>query len=115
MIAVLFESKPHPGQKDAYLAAGARLGPLVESFDGFIEIERFESITNPGKVIAISYWRDEESVERWRNLEVHRKITNTSRRTIFADYRLRVARIIRDYTMRDRGQAPEDSKVAHGS
>src|SRR5262245_21111702 len=61
MIAVLFESKPHPGQKDAYLAAAARLGPLAETTDGFMGVERFESITNPGKIMAISYWRDEES------------------------------------------------------
>lgn len=115
MIAVLFESKPHPGQKDSYLAAGQRLGPLAEGTDGFLGIERFESITNPGKVMAISYWRDEESVERWRNLEVHRKIQDASRRTIFADYRLRVAKIIRDYGMNDRNQAPADSKAAHGT
>jgi heme-degrading monooxygenase HmoA len=115
MIAVLFESKPYPGQKDAYLAAGARLAPFAETFDGFIGIERFESITNPGKVMAISYWRDEESVERWRNLDLHRKIQSTSRKTIFADYRLRVAKVIRDYTMNDRAQAPEDSRVAHGA
>ena len=113
MIAVLFESKPHPGKKDAYLDAGAKLGPVVEHFDGFLGIERFESITNPGKVMAISYWRDEECVQKWRNLEIHRKIQDTSRRTIFADYRLRVAKIIRDYTMNDRSQAPEDSKTAH--
>lgn len=113
MIAVLFETRPHSGQKDAYLTAGTRLGPLAESFEGFIGIERFESIANPGKVMAISYWRDEQSVDNWRNLHIHRQIQNTSRRTIFAEYRLRVAKIIRDYTMEDRTEAPLDSNTAH--
>ena len=114
MIAVLFESNPHPDQKESYLAAGSRLGPLAEAMDGFLGIERFESMTNPGKMMAISYWRDEESVRQWRNLEIHRRIQNNSRERIFANYRLRVAKIIRDYSMHDRDQAPADSKTAHG-
>jgi heme-degrading monooxygenase HmoA len=112
VIAVLFESQPYPGKTDVYLEAGARLGRLVESFDGFLGIERFQSLTNPGKLLAVSYWRDEESVERWRNLPIHRDIQQTSRKSIFSDYRLRIASVIRDYTMNDRREAPEDSKAA---
>lgn len=114
MIAVIFESTPHPDQKERYLEAGARLGPLAKATDGFLGIERFESLTNPGKVMAISYWRDEASVTRWRNLEIHRRIQDSSRERIFADYRLRVATIVRDYSMNDRDQAPADSRAAHG-
>lgn len=114
MVVVLFESTPHPERRDAYFDAAARLGPLARGFDGFISIERFESLTCPGKFLALATFRDEESVARWRNLEIHRKIQDASRRHIFADYRLRVAQVLRDYTLTDRDQAPEDSRLVHG-
>lgn len=112
MIAVLFESKPYPNQKDAYLAAAARLGPLAQGVEGFLGVERFESITNPGKMLAISYWRDEESLNKWRNVELHRKIQDNSRKNIFSDYRVLVMKAMRDYTMTDRAEAPDDSRAA---
>jgi len=115
MIVVIFESQPHPERKDAYLEAGARLGPLVKGFEGFVEIERFESLTTPGKLLALSTFRDEEAVNKWRNLEIHRHIQDSSRKSIFADYRLRVASVLRDYTMKDRTEAPDDSRRAHGA
>lgn len=114
LVVVLFESIPYPERRDAYLDAAARLGPLARDFDGFISIERFESLTTPGKLLALATFRDAAAVERWRNLEVHRKIQDTSRKHIFADYRLRVAEVLRDYGLAERDQAPEDSKVAHG-
>jgi len=114
MIVVIFESQPHPELKQAYLEAGARLGPLARNFDGFISIERFESLVTPGKLLALSTFRDEEAVNRWRNLEVHRQIQDASRKTIFSDYRLRVATVIRDYSMKDRAHAPEDSRQMLG-
>ena len=115
MIAVIFEAQPRPGQTDAYLNAAAKLRPLLAEIDGFISIERFESLTQPGKILSLSYWRDEEAVRQWRNIDAHRRIQATGRESIFADYRLRVAQVIRDYGMDDRAQAPDDSRAAHGA
>lgn len=113
MIAVIFEAQPHPGRRDAYLDAAARLRPLLEKIDGFVSIERFESLTTPGKILSLSLWRDEDAVRAWRNVEEHRRIQAAGRQSIFADYRLRVATVIRDYGMNDRAQAPEDSRRVH--
>jgi heme-degrading monooxygenase HmoA len=115
MIAVIFEVQPHPDQKQAYLDAAALLRPQLELIDGFISIERFESLSQPGKVLSLSYWRDEQAVQSWRNSEDHRRIQHQGREGIFSDYRLRVAQVIRDYGMHDRAQAPEDSRQAHGA
>jgi heme-degrading monooxygenase HmoA len=114
MIAVIFEAAPHPGQKEAYLDAAEVLRPLLADIDGFISIERFESLTNPGKILSLSYWRDEDAVRAWRNVEPHRRIQAAGRRAIFADYRLRVAQVIRNYGMNERTEAPADSRKAHG-
>ena len=113
MIAVIFEVEPRAGQKDAYLDAAATLRPLLADIDGFLSIERFESLTTPGKILSLSFWRDEEAVARWRQLEAHRGVQAAGRRSIFADYRLRVAHVLRDYGMHDREQAPADSRAAH--
>lgn len=114
MIAVIFEAQPYPNQKDAYLDAAARLRPLLAQVDGFISIERFESLTHPGKILSLSYWRDDDAVREWRNVEAHRKIQDAGRKSIFADYRLRIAQVTRGYGMNDRTEAPADSRVAHG-
>ncbi len=113
MIAVIFEAQPRPGQTDAYLNAAAHLRPLLAEIDGFISIERFESLTQPGKILSLSYWRDEEAVRQWRNVDEHRRIQAAGRESIFADYRLRVAQVLRDYGIDDRAEAPEDSRRAH--
>jgi heme-degrading monooxygenase HmoA len=114
MIAVIFEVQPRPGQQEAYLDAAAVLRPLLTRIDGFISIERFESLTRPGRIVSLSYWRDEDAVREWRNLEPHRRIQSAGREVMFEDYRLRVAHVIRDYGMNDRAEAPGDSLVAHG-
>lgn len=114
MIAVIFEAQPHAGRKGAYLDAAARLKPLLEKIDGFISIERYESLTEPGKILSLSIWRNEEAVRQWRNVEEHRKIQAAGRQSIFADYRLRVAQVIRDYGMNERAEAPADSRTVHG-
>lgn len=114
MIAVIFESWPKRGHSDTYLDMGKSMMSRVEGFDGFISIERFESVVERGKFIALSFWRDEDAVTAWRNVIEHRKIQKGSRQKIFDDYRLRVASVIRDYSMRDRTQAPDDSVDAHG-
>lgn len=115
MIVVIFESSLRPGRQPDYLGAAERLRPLLDDIDGFLSIERFESLSEPGRLLSMSYWRDEEAVRQWRNTEVHRQVQDAGRRAIFADYRLRVAQVLRDYGMRDREQAPADSRRVHGA
>ena len=114
MIAVIFEAQPQPGKRDAYLDAAASLRPLLADIEGFVSIERFESLTQPGKILSLSFWRDEGAVRQWRNVEAHRRIQDAGRNSIFADYRLRVAEVMRDYGMDDRAEAPLDSRQVHG-
>jgi len=111
MIAVIFESWPKPGKGAEYIAHGQRLNYLLEQHEGFISVERFESVVEPGKYVAISYWKDEASVDKFRKDKVHRGIQKSSRQSIFNDYRMRVGQIIRAYTKHDRTEAPEDSHV----
>ena len=99
MIAVIFEVWPAPGRKQEYLNLAAGLRPLLEKIDGFISIERFESLGEPGKLLSLSVFRDEAAVERWRQLEKHRNAQALGRDGVFRDYRLRVAGVIRDYSM----------------
>ena len=113
MIAVIFEVIPAPGRQQDYLDLAASLKPELEKMDGFVSIERFASLTNEGKILSLSIWRDEEAVRRWRNLEGHRAAQAKGRGGIFADYRLRVASVIRDYGMRERDEAPADSRTLH--
>src|ERR1700691_4067327 len=105
MIAVIFEVWPKPGQKQEYLDIAAALRPHLEEIDGFISIERFESLTEPGKMLSLSFFRDEAAIQTWRNLETHRSAQSKGRAEVFANYRLRIAGVIRDYGMQDRAQA----------
>ncbi len=113
MIAIIFEVTPAPGRKQEYLDLAAALKPELEQQDGFISIERFASLTNENKVLSVSFWRDEAAVTRWRNSAGHRKAQARGRGGVFADYRLRVASVIRDYGMHERAQAPADSRQVH--
>jgi len=114
MMAVIFEVQPALGQRGAYLDAAAALRPLLEGIDGFLSIERFESLGTPGKLLSLSFWRDEEAVARWRQAEAHRATQQAGRARIFDGYRLCVAAVVRDYGMHDRAQAPADSRALHG-
>lgn len=114
MIAVIFEVWPAEGRSSEYLDIAATLGQHLGDIDGFISIERFESLYQPGKILSLSFWRDEEAVETWRKLEIHREAQEQGRAGIFADYRLRIASVVRDYGMLDREQAPADSRERHG-
>lgn len=109
MIAVIFELEPHAGLAQRYFEWAEALKQSLMSLDGFISIERFESLTHPGRYLSLSFWRDEHAVRSWRNLEAHRMAQRDGRSEIFADYRLRVAHVIRDYGLSDRSQAPADS------
>lgn len=114
MIAVIFEVMPAEGQRDAYLGIAGNLKPLLETMDGFISVERFQSLTDPARMLSLSFWRDEAAVLAWRNLEEHRSAQAAGRGGVFADYRLRVASVIRDYGMHERAEAPQDSRAHHG-
>lgn len=114
-IAVIFEVQPREGLRGAYLDLAASLRPLLDGIDGFISIERFESLTNKGKILSLSFWRDEEAIKQWRNIEQHRLAQAAGRGRIFEDYRLRIADVIRDYGMNERDQAPADSRSAHSA
>lgn len=115
MIAVLFEIQLKEGQQSQYLDLATELRPTLEQIDGFISIERFQSLTNSSRLLSLSFWQDEAAVKRWRQLEAHRDAQTVGRRNIFKDYRLRVASILRDYSMTERDQAPEDSLVHHSN
>ncbi|MDQ2903618.1 MAG: antibiotic biosynthesis monooxygenase [Ktedonobacteraceae bacterium] len=114
MIAVIFEVWPRDGHRQAYLDVAAQLRPLLAEIDGFISIERFESLSEPGKLLSLSFWRDEKAVEAWRQLEKHRAAQAYGREKAFKDYRLRIAGVIRDYGMFEREQAPGDSRRLYG-
>jgi len=114
MIAVIFEVSPHPHAKPDYLNLAASLAPLLATMDGFISIERFQSLSQPEKILSLSFWRDEEAVKQWRNTEEHRAAQSQGRAGIFADYRLRIAAVVRDYGLNERAQAPADSRGVHG-
>lgn len=113
MIAIIFELWPADGRADDYFGLAAALRSELERIDGFISVERFQSLAEPGKLLSLSFFRDEESVRAWRNLPGHRAAQASGRKTILADYRLRVARVLRDYGRHVRDEAPQDSREAH--
>jgi len=114
MLAVIFEVWPATGRAQEYFDLAAALKADLINIDGFISIERFQSLTTPGKFVSISFWRDEQAVLDWRGLERHRSAQAQGRAGVFADYRLRVASVVRDYGMADRAEAPADSRTVHG-
>lgn len=114
MIAVIFEVEPREGHADAYFELAGELKPLLEGFDGFISVERFEAVLTPGRFLSLSFWRDEEAVRRWRAVAEHRMAQSAGRNRHFAGYRIRVAEVLRDYTMSERAGAPQDLRAVHG-
>ncbi|APO66724.1 antibiotic biosynthesis monooxygenase protein [Rhizobium gallicum] len=115
MIAVIFEVVPYMGERHKYLDLAGDLRAELAKIDGFISIERFESLTMRGKLLSLSFWRDEEAVKEWRNLEAHRAAQKAGRNGIFADYRLRIGHVVRDYGMFERAEAPVDSRQVHAA
>jgi heme-degrading monooxygenase HmoA len=114
MIAVIFEVVPRDGHADAYFKLAASLREKLEAIDGFVSVERFQSLTQPNKILSLSFWRDEDAVQRWRELDAHRAAQHAGRGQHFADYRLRVAQVLRDYGLNEREQAPADARAVHG-
>ena len=112
MIAVIFEVEP--AAREEYFRIAGELAPLLEGIDGFISIERFQSLRDESRILSLSFWRDEAAVAAWRKLEAHRAAQAEGHARVFRDYRLRVAHVVRDDGMGERGEAPEDSRVAHG-
>lgn len=113
MIAVIFESEPAAGHETAYLEIAASLRADLEAIDGFVSVERYESLTNPGKLLSLSFFRDEAAVAAWRNRPRHRGAQAAGRGGVFRDYRVRIAAVVRDYGLDDRAQAPADSRAVH--
>jgi heme-degrading monooxygenase HmoA len=113
MIAVIFEVEPHSAHRNDYFRIAAELRPLLEEIDGFISIERFQSLSDKTRILSLSFWRDEAAVARWRNLEAHRAAQAEGRARIFRNYRLRIANVARDYGMSEREEAPSDSRTAN--
>lgn len=113
MIAVIFEAWPRTDQYQRYLDLSAELRPLLADLEGFISIERFQSLSEPGKLLSLSFWRDEDSIQRWRQLEQHRMAQAAGRTQVFEDYRLRIAHVLRDYSLTERSEAPGDSRKVH--
>ena len=113
MIAIIFEVQPAEGKRDEYLDIAAAMRPMVHEIEGFISVERFESLTNPGKLLSISFFEDEAAVGRWRQLTAHRGAQAKGRGGVFSDYRLKVCHVLRDYGMFDRDEAPSDSRAVH--
>ncbi|HVJ41128.1 MAG TPA: antibiotic biosynthesis monooxygenase [Dongiaceae bacterium] len=114
MIAVIFEVRPAAGEKSHYLDLAAALRADLEHIDGFISVERFQSLTDPVKLLSLSFWRDETAVAAWRNHAAHRATQAEGRAGVFSDYRLRIAAVLRDYGLTEREEAPADSRTAHG-
>jgi heme-degrading monooxygenase HmoA len=114
MIAVIFEVWPAEGEASQYFDIAAALKPELEAIDGFISVERFQSLSDPGKFLSLSFWRDEAAVREWRNVQSHRAAQAKGRTGIFSNYRLRIAAVIRDYGLEQRDEAPPDSRAAHG-
>jgi len=112
VIAVIFEVEPHEGAAQRYLDTAASLLPELQAMDGFMSVERFESLARPGRYLSLSFWRDEAAVRAWRGQDHHRAAQQAGRSAVFADYRLRVATVLRDYGLLDRTQAPADSRAA---
>lgn len=114
MIAVIFEVHPAPGRQQDYLQIATQMRPLADCVEGFISVERFQSLSDPGKILSLSFFKDEAAIARWRNLAAHRRAQTTGRAAVFDDYRLRIAQVVRDYGMFERAQAPADSQTLHG-
>jgi heme-degrading monooxygenase HmoA len=114
MVTVIFEVWPHPEHRDGYLNWAADLKNELVKMEGFLSIERFQSLTDPDKLLSLQFWRDEECLAKWRNLEAHRAAQSAGRSTMFREYRLRIAQVVRDYGLDEREQAPADSRRAHG-
>lgn len=103
MQAVIFEVEMKPGREKDYFALASSLRPQLEAIDGFISVERFQSVSDEGKYVSLSFWRDEEAVKSWREHAGHRIAQAQGKETIIADFRIRVAEVVRDYTLADSG------------
>jgi heme-degrading monooxygenase HmoA len=113
VIAVIFEVEPHLERRDDYFRIAAELRPLLAKIEGFISIERFQSLSEERRILSLSFWRDEGAIAQWRMLEAHRAAQSMGRAHLFRNYRLRIAHVVRDYGMSEREETPPDSRAAH--
>lgn len=113
MIAVIFEVEPAKGKRSRYLDLAASLRAELDTFDGFISVERFQSLSDENRILSLSFFEDEAALKRWRSMHTHRQAQSEGRSDMFKDYRLRIAEVQRDYGLKDRTQAPVDSRTFH--
>lgn len=113
MIAVIFEVWPADGHRQTYLDIAASLRSELQTMEGFVSIERFQSLTDETKLLSLSFWRDEAAVAAWRNVERHRAAQKRGREGVLRNYRLRIAGVVRDYGMTERAEAPSDSRAVN--
>lgn len=113
MIAVIFEVEPADGRRDEYLDIAADLRPLLNNVEGFVSVERFQSLADPRRILSLSFFEDEAAIARWRTLSAHRSAQARGRGGVFDTYRLRIASVVRDYGMTNRAETPTDSRAAH--
>lgn len=113
MIAVIFDAETTKDTTSEYLDIKAQRRPLLAVIHGFINIKRFQSLTNPDKVLARSCWRDKAAIAAWRTLPQHRAAQGAGSDHVFADNRLRIATVGRDYGECARDQSPADNRSAH--
>lgn len=114
MIAVIFEAMPAEGHASNYFDIATALKPHLAGIEGFLSIERYQSLADPARYLSLSFWEDEAAIARWRNTPGHRAAQSAGRARILGDYRLRIALVTRDYGLHDRAEAPADSRAAHG-
>lgn len=105
MIVVVFQVTMREGQEQRYFDLAAELRPELEKIEGFVSVERFQSLATPGKYVSLSFWRDEEAVRRWRSQGAHRIAQELGKKEIFADFRISIGHLVRDYTLAERAAA----------
>ena len=110
-VMVLFEVTVKSGQMDDYLKMAASLKESLASAEGLSRAERFSSLVTENKLLSLSVWDGEQSVEKWRNLLAHRACQRHGRMHDFADDQITVVTPIRTYSMTDRTEAPADSNA----
>ena len=110
---MIFEVEPAEGKRSRYLDLAASLRSELDTFDGFISVERFQSLSDENRILSLSFFEDEAALARWRSMHMHRQAQSEGRSDVFKDYRLRIAEVRRDYGMRNRAEAPSDSRHFH--
>ncbi len=98
MIGLFFEVLPKAGREETYFEMARLLRPELDKHDGLVFIDRYRSLSTGGLILSHQLWSSEECLIRWRENTKHKTVQRAGREQHFADYRLRVARLIREWT-----------------